>query len=127
MGTIIRILFCFTIVTASLEAFQWLSYSDALEVQKKTNKPIMLDVMRDTCHYCLKMEKNVFQDPEMARWLEERFIPAQINLDNEKLPLDEQIMLTPTFFFLDENGKILKKIPGSWNIQDFKDLTKGIK
>ena len=127
MGTIIKLVLFITIATVSLDAFEWLSYEKALEVQKKSHKPIMLDVMRDTCHYCLKMEKNVFQDPEMARWVEERFIPAQINLDNEKLPLDEQIMLTPTFFFLDENGNILKKIPGSWNIQDFKDLTKGIK
>lgn len=122
-----RLIFSLFLVGASLEAFEWLSYSQALELQKKTHKPIMLDVMRDTCHYCVKMERDVFQDQETAQWLEERFIPAQINLDKEKMPLNEEILLTPTFFFLDEDGRILKKIPGSWNIQDFKDLTKGIK
>ncbi|MBD3797935.1 MAG: DUF255 domain-containing protein [Campylobacterales bacterium] len=112
---------------SSSQAFDWMNYEDALKEQKKHYKPIMIDVMRTECHYCSDMEKNVFADREMAEWIKERFIPVKINLDHDTMPIDQKVSFTPTFFFLDGHGKIIKKIPGSWNIQDFKDLTKGIK
>lgn len=111
----------------SLFALEFHSYEDALKLQKKSGKTIMIDVIRTDCHYCEDMDKDVFQNNEMSEWLENRFIPVKLNLKNDKLPLGIQVHFTPTFFFVDTNGKIVKKIPGSWNIEDFKDLTKGIK
>lgn len=127
MGTIGKLFLSITMLSISLEAIEWFSFEKAKQEQKKTHKIIMLDVMRDSCHYCKDMDKNVFDNQEMIQWLEERFIPAQVNLDFSEMPIDEQIIITPTFFFINEEGKVIKKIPGSWNIQDFKDLTKGIK
>jgi thioredoxin-related protein len=127
MGTIKKVFFLILLFSISIHAIEWLSYDEAKVLQKKNHKPIMLDVMRDTCHYCKKMDKEVFDNKEMAQWLQERFILVQINLDEDLMPIDEEVTFTPTFYFLDENGKILKKIPGSWNIQDFKDLTRKIK
>ncbi|WP_373003906.1 thioredoxin family protein [Sulfurimonas sp.] len=112
---------------SSLFAVEFYSYEEALKMQKKNKKIIMIDVVRTGCHYCEDMDRDVFKDKEMSKWLDERFIAVKINLDNEKLPLGFKVNFTPTFFFLDENKKLLKTIPGSWNIQDFKDLTKGIK
>ncbi|WP_226962117.1 thioredoxin family protein [Sulfurimonas marina] len=127
MGTINKLFVSLVLLSASLEAMEWVSYNQALKIQKQTHQPIMLDVMRTDCHYCIDMEKKVFQDDAMAKWLTQRFIPVKINLDTDTMPIDQEVTFTPTFFFLDGQGKIIKKIPGSWNIQDFKDLTKGIK
>ncbi len=87
----------------------------------------MLDIVRTGCHYCTDMEKKVFDDKEMSKWIEERFIPVKLNKSVETLPLGLKVMFTPTFYFVDKEGKILKRVPGSWNIQDFKDLTEKIK
>ncbi|MBA1432408.1 MAG: thioredoxin family protein [Epsilonproteobacteria bacterium] len=111
----------------SLFALEFHSYEEALKLQKKNGKIIMIDVMRTDCHYCKDMQKNVFDDKEMSMWLEKRFIPVRLNLDFDELPLGIHVYFTPTFFFIDTDQKIIKKIPGSWNIQDFKDLTKNIK
>ena len=111
----------------SLWGVDFHTYEDALKIQKKNHKIIMIDVMRTGCHYCIKMDKEVFDNPEMSQWIEKRFIPVKLNLDFDDLPLGLHVYFTPTFFFVDENQKIVKKIPGSWNIQDFKDLTKNIK
>ncbi|QSZ41993.1 DUF255 domain-containing protein [Sulfurimonas aquatica] len=111
----------------SIFAKDFYTYEEALEIQKKSNKVIMLDVVRDGCHYCEDMKKNVFQDKEMLEWINQRFIPVEINLDHDEIPLELKVYFTPTFFFLDKNQKVLKKVPGSWSIEDFKDLTKGIK
>jgi len=111
----------------SLWGVKFQTYEDALKLQKKNHKIIMIDVMRTECQYCIKMEREVFDDPEMSKWIQQRFIPVKLNLDFDDLPLGLHVYFTPTFFFVDENQKILKKIPGSWNIQDFKDLTENIK
>lgn len=110
----------------SLFGLEFHSYSDALKLQKKSDKIIMIDVIRTDCHYCEEMNTNVFEDKEMSKWLEKRFIPVQINLDNERLPLGIKVNFTPSFFFINSKQQIVKKIPGSWDIDDFKDLTKHI-
>jgi thioredoxin-related protein len=112
---------------SSLWSVEFYSYEEALKLQKKNNKVMMIDVMRTDCHYCSEMEEKVFDNPEMSQWIEKRFIPVKLNLDFDELPLGLHVYFTPTFFFVDKNQKVIKKVPGSWNIQDFKDLTKNIK
>lgn len=111
----------------SLYALDFHSYEEGLKLQKKSNKIIMIDIVRSNCHYCKDMDKKVFDNKEMTKWIESRFIPVKLNLDFDKLPLGINVYFTPTFFFVDKNHKIVKKIPGSWGIQDFKDLTENIK
>jgi thioredoxin-related protein len=111
----------------TLGALEWKSYEEALELQKKTNKLIMIDVVRDNCRFCTNMDRDVFEDQEMSVWLESRFIPVKLNLDHDKLPLGIQVHFTPTFYFIDNANAIKKKIPGSWNIEDFKSMTKDLK
>lgn len=114
-------------LTSLLNAVEWRTYDAALIEQKRSHKPLMLDVVRTNCHYCINMEKTVFDDKEMSEWIEKRFIPVKINMDTTKPPLGLSVTFTPTFYFVDEKNTILKKIPGSWNIEDFKDLTRKIK
>ena len=115
--------FCFLQVFA----LEWLEFDEAIKIQEKNSKVIMIDVIRSHCQYCKQMNKNVFDDKEMSKWIEKRFIPVKVNLDDDILPIDVDVRMTPTFYFVDKNQKIIKRIPGSWNIQDFKDLTKKIK
>lgn len=86
----------------------------------------MIDIVRDDCHYCEDMQRDVLSDPKMSQYLEKKFIPVKLNLNRDKLPLGIKVHFTPTFFFVDKHQKIIKKIPGSWNIEDFTDLTKNI-
>jgi len=111
----------------SLSALDWHSYEEAIKLQEKNSKIIMVDVVREHCQYCKKMDKNVFSDKEMSKWLQERFIAVKIDLDVDNMPIDVDVKMTPTFYFLNKNKKIVKVIPGSWNIKDFKDLTKKIR
>ena len=122
-----KIVIVFLVGLISLWGAEFHSYEDAFKIQKQNHKIIMLDVVRSDCQYCIKMQKEVFSNPEMSKWIEDRFILCEINLDFDELPLGLKVHFTPTFFFIDENSKILKKIPGSWNIEDFKDLTRKIK
>lgn len=108
-------------------ALEFHTYKEALALQKKSGKTIMLDVIRTDCRYCIKMDKEVFADKQMSQYLSEKFIPAKINLDHEKLPLGIKTHFTPSFFFINKEQEIIKTIPGSWSSEDFKELTKNIK
>lgn len=124
MSKIVLSLFLFSL---SLFGLEWKTYQTALGEQQKTNKLIMIDVVRTGCHYCEDMNKEVFENKEMAKWITQRFIPVKINLDDEELPLGLKVSFTPTFYFVDKNQKVIKRVPGSWNIEDFKSLTEMLK
>lgn len=118
---------CLALLYFTLEALEFKNYEEAKLVQQKSKKLIMLEVMRSNCHFCSDMQRGVFDDEEMGAWIEERFIPVKVNLDKDTLPLGLKVSFTPTFFFIDIDDNIKKQIPGAWNIEDFKSLTKDLK
>lgn len=122
-----KIILMLVLGLVSLWGTQMHSYKDAVSLQKQTKKVILLGVVRDGCHYCEDMEKNFFSDPEMLKYLDDKFIMSKVNISKEKLPLGLKVNFTPTFFILSTDLKVIKTIPGSWNKQDFKDLTEKIK
>lgn len=126
-GMLSRFIIVLVTIFLNLEAVEWKTYEEALLLQKQNKKPIMIDIMRTDCHYCSDMERDVFNDTNMQKWLDKRFIPVKINLDNDTPPLGIKVTFTPSFFFVDVNGEIIKKIPGAWDIKDFKSMTKDLK
>jgi len=124
-----RVVFLFLVMLSALNAIEWLSYEEGLKLQAKNDKVIMIDVIRTECRFCKEMEAEVFDNKEMTEWLQKRFIAVKINLDKvdkNSMPLGITTSFTPSFFFIDKNGKLLKSLPGAWSIVDFKDLTKNI-
>jgi len=109
------------------EGVAWRSWSDGVQEAKASHKIIMIDVVRTGCHYCDDMEEAVFKDAAMAAYIESRFVPVKVNLSNEKMPLDLDVSMTPTFFFVTEEGTLLKSVPGSWNREDFRSFLDGVK
>lgn len=99
---------------------QWRNWSSALKEAKQTKKIIMVDTMKDGCSYCLKMESNVFKKREFAEYLEKNFIPVKINISHMTMPQELNVGMTPTFYFFNHEQKLIKRVPGSWNEEDFK-------
>ncbi len=118
---------------------------EALSRAKKENKPIFLSIGYSACHWCHVMERESFENPEIAEILNANFI--SIKVDREERPdLDEIYMtavqlitgsggwpltafLTPdlkpfyggTYFPPDDRygrpgfGKVLKHIAETWD------------
>lgn len=122
-----RVFFLLVMSFIALYALEWKTYEEALEIQKKSQKLIMIDVVRDNCHFCSDMQRDVFDNKEMSIWLESRFIPVKLNVDHDTIPLGIEVHFTPSFYFIDTTSTIKKKIPGAWNIEDFQSMTKDLK
>jgi uncharacterized protein YyaL (SSP411 family) len=57
---------------------------EAFENAKREDKPIFLSIGYSTCHWCHVMEKESFEDPEVARLMNETFV--SIKVDREERP-----------------------------------------
>ncbi|MCT4597621.1 MAG: thioredoxin domain-containing protein [Vallitalea sp.] len=63
----------------------WYSWGEeAFERAKKEDKPILLSIGYSTCHWCHVMEKESFEDEEVANILNKSFI--SIKVDREERP-----------------------------------------
>jgi uncharacterized protein YyaL (SSP411 family) len=58
----------------------------------RENKPVFLSIGYSTCHWCHVMERESFEDPEVARFLNEHFI--SIKVDRERRPDIDAIYMT---------------------------------
>ncbi|HOB52475.1 MAG TPA: thioredoxin domain-containing protein [Acidobacteriota bacterium] len=56
----------------------------AFEAARQAGKPVFLSVGYATCHWCHVMERESFDDPEVARLINETFIPVKV--DREERP-----------------------------------------
>ena len=66
--------------------------SEAFDRARKENKPIFLSIGYSTCHWCHVMEKESFEDPDIARMMNEAFIC--IKVDREERPDIDSIYMT---------------------------------
>jgi uncharacterized protein len=57
---------------------------EAFDTAKAHNKPIFLSIGYATCHWCHVMERESFEDPDVARLLNDRYV--SIKVDREERP-----------------------------------------
>ena len=81
-------------------------YRQALELSRKTNKPLLVDFTGWACVNCRKMEENVWTQPAVAGLIRENFILVSLYVDDrEKLPAAKR------FYF---KGKYIKTVGDQW-------------
>lgn len=126
----------------------WMTYEQAiaaLEADKKAGrkgKKIFIDIYTNWCGWCKKMDKETFQKPEIAAYLNEHFYPVKFNAEQREdikfaghtfkyvangrrgyhelaVALLEGKMSYPTVVFLNENVEMLQRIPGYLNVPTF--------
>lgn len=65
---------------------------EAFEKAKKEDKPILLSIGYSTCHWCHVMERESFEDEEVARLMNDTFV--SIKVDREERPDIDNIYMT---------------------------------
>ena len=126
-----------TVFSQENNSIHWLSFEQAVELQaqESNSKKIFIDVYTDWCGWCKKMDKNTFQNPEVAAYMKQHFY--MVKLDGEgKEPivfksqtfsfvpsgrngyhelaanLLQGQLSYPTVVYLDENMNMLSPVPG---------------
>jgi hypothetical protein len=65
---------------------------EAFDKAKKENKPIFLSIGYSTCHWCHVMEHESFENPAIARLMNDNFV--SIKVDREERPDIDQVYMT---------------------------------
>jgi uncharacterized protein YyaL (SSP411 family) len=71
----------------------WFPWSEeAFEKARTENKPVFLSIGYSTCHWCHVMEKESFEDLEVARLMNEAFVSMKV--DREERPDLDHVYMT---------------------------------
>jgi uncharacterized protein len=68
--------------SAMHQPIQWYEWSDeAFAVAKRDNKPMLLDIGAVWCHWCHVMDRESYDDPEIAKIVNENFVAMKVDRD----------------------------------------------
>ena len=136
----------FFFITVLLIAFQmsaqeinWLTFEEAVELQKKEPKKIIMDFYTKWCGPCKMLDRNTFSNKDVADYVNEHFYAVKFNAEGNDLvnfngreftnpnydpqkankrnashQLSQyfQVRAYPTIAYFDEEANMITKIPG---------------
>lgn len=62
----------------------WYTWEEAMVLQQKNPKKLMVDVYTDWCGWCKKMDRETFEHPEVAAFLMEHFYPIKLDAEQRE-------------------------------------------
>ena len=121
---------------------KWYTFEQAIEKNKTEKRTIFIDVYTDWCGWCKVMDKNTFNEPQVAKLLNEKFYPVKFNAEQTEdvvfngttfkfvpygnkgnhqlaMALLNNQMSFPTVVFLNENYTSAFPIPGYRKPEEF--------
>ncbi len=121
---------------------KWYTWEEAVEASKKKKKKVFVDIYTDWCGWCKRMDKNTFENPKVAKYLNEHYYPIKFNAEQKEeityaghtfkfvnsgrrgyhqlaAALLNGKMSYPTVVFLNEDFEIMQRIPGFRDVDEF--------
>lgn len=103
--------------------FEEMTLEEAIKKAKQNGKSIMIDYYTDWCVPCKELDKHIFQDTTISRFINEKFVSLKINAEKEDgIKLGKKYQLPqayPTVLFLDSEGKEVDRIVGLFGKEDY--------
>jgi thioredoxin-related protein len=124
---------------------KWYTIEQAIEMQKKEPRKIMIDVYTDWCGWCKKMDAETFAHPVIAEYLNANFYTVKFDAESKEpvnfagktfvnegqggrsshqfaIALLQGQMSYPSIAYLNEKLEPIAAIPGYYNAKDFEPL-----
>ena len=99
------------------------SYQNGLANAKKQNKTLMIMFTSKDCKQCNYMQSSIYEDEKISKYINRNFI--YMEQDKDINSYGYKVVVTPTIYFVNSNGKVKGKIVGARNADVFlKELKK---
>jgi len=88
----------FISLNALAQKINWVSLEEAVDLQKKVPKKIMMDAYTNWCGPCKMLDKNTFQNKDVADYVNEHYYAVKFNAEgNETINFKGQEFSNPTY------------------------------
>lgn len=127
MKAVVAMVAVLTLALNSFAEVKWEKYENAFKRAKKENKIVMIYIYSPECHYCREMDETTFEDKEVQETVNKYFVPVKVRKcseDGQEIRREYGYLGTPTFHFIEPNGKKIKSIFGAWRKDDFLKILK---
>lgn len=125
-----------TTVEKPVETVKWYTFSEAVELNKKQPKKMLIDVYTDWCGWCKKMDATTFKDPLVMKMLNKYYYAVKMDAEMKDTIVFQNVTFVnpepaekrsthqlaqsllngqlsyPTVVYLDEQYTILSPVPG---------------
>lgn len=96
--------------------FEGNTLAEAMAAAKKSGKLVFIDAYTDWCGPCKKMAATSFQDAEVAKLFNSKFINLKVEMeksaDGPTIARAYRVAAYPTLLFIDGDGKLVKSVVG---------------
>ena len=113
----------------------WYSMQKAQQLAQKNNKKVLIYAGADWCVYCQKMDEQVFPQQEVIDSLQAYFYGVRVDIESSrsmvfngkkmtqfKFARKHRVRATPTFIFLNSEGRVMGAQPGFIPAETFSRL-----
>lgn len=78
------------------ESIKWMTFEEAIALNKKKPKMIFVDLYTDWCGWCKKMDAETFSDPAVVRYINKKYYAVKFNAEQkEPVTFKEQEFVNP--------------------------------
>ena len=116
-------------VTGGISFNNW-TLEKAKSEAKKKKKKIFIDVYTTWCGPCKEMAKTTFTDSEVGKLFNDKFVNVKMDAENDTdgslISSSYKVTAYPTLLFLDENGKLIKKLVGKQSKEKLIQVAQGL-
>lgn len=120
------------------DKIQWLTWEEMQVLQERESRKVIVDVYTEWCSWCKRMDKNTFENIDIARYINDNYYAVKFDAEYKK-PIEykgaeykyvksgrrghhelAELILKgrlsfPTIVFIDEDLKVIQPIPGYQN------------
>lgn len=83
--TLFILLFVSLGVVSQAQTINWVTFNEAIELQKKNPKPIFMDVYTDWCGPCKMLDRQTFQNADVAKFINENYYAVKFNGEGKEV------------------------------------------
>ncbi|WP_299673689.1 DUF255 domain-containing protein [uncultured Tenacibaculum sp.] len=71
--------FVLSAITAKAQDVNWISFEEALELNKTTPKPILVDLYTDWCGWCKRMDATTYKNEVIVKFINDNYYAVKMD------------------------------------------------
>ncbi len=129
--TVLIVLAVLSVISAACAAeINWKKVDPGMKEAKQLHKYLLADVYTDWCGVCKRLDKDTFSNPELTRFLGDKFVSVKANAEDggagQKLATDYSVTGYPCALVFDPFGKFIGRILGYKDAQEYQSALQDI-